>query len=185
MSRPNLFPFLLTALFLAVAPLRAAEELPPTIIECAGALETISTDTETIATFTDQVVITGNNLKLYCNFLKVVAINKGDSTTALGEYSFFKSLVATGNVRIVQGDREATCGRAEVFPNEDRILLSEDPVVRSIDGQYVVTGPEILLYRGQRRAVVRGTAKENSRIILPAMKNLGFEEEEPTETNTP
>jgi len=187
MSRPNLFPFLLTALSLVTVSLRAAEELPPTIIECAGAAETISTDTETIATFTDQVVVTGNNLKLYCDNLRVVAIRKGDPAATLGEYGFFKSLVATGRVRIVQGDREATCGRAEVFPNEDRIVLSENPVVRSIDDQYVVTGPEILLYRGQRRAVVRGTAEERSRITLPAMKNLGFEEEEaePAEIITP
>ena len=187
MSRPNLFLFLLTVFFLSTASLRAAKELPPTIIECAGALETISTDTETIATFTDQVVVTGNNLKLYCDHLRVVAINKGDTKAALGEYGFFKSLVATGRVRIVQGDREATCGRAEVFPNEDRIVLSENPVVRSIDDQYVVTGPEILLYRGQRRAVVRGTAEERSRITLPALKDLGFKEEakEPAETTTP
>ncbi len=187
MSRLNLFLLLLTAFSLATASLRAAEELEPTIIECAGAAETISTDTETIATFSDQVVVSGNNLKLYCDNLRVVASRKGDPTATLGEYGFFKSLVATGRVRIVQGDREATCGRAEVFPNEDRIALSENPVVRSIDDQYVVTGPEILLYRGQRRAVVRGTTEERSRITLPAIKDLGFEEEaaEPAETTTP
>lgn len=187
MSRPHLFSFLISALVLATTSLRAAEELPPTIIECAGAAETISTDTETIATFTDQVVVSGNNLKLYCDNLRVVAIRKGDPSATLGEYGFFKSLVATGRVRIVQGDREATCGRAEVFPNEDRIVLSENPVVRSIDDQYVVTGPEILLYRGQRRAVVRGTAEERSRITLPAIKDLGFEAKEAAspETTTP
>src|SRR5690606_11061163 len=119
--------------------------------------ETISTDTETIATFRDEVVVKGNNLELYCDFLKVVAIRKGDPTATLGQYGYFKSLVATGNVRIVQGDREATCGRAEVFPGEDRIVLSEHPVVRSTDDQYVATGPRLVLYRGQRRAVIEGT----------------------------
>lgn len=179
--------FLLPTLLLLVSPLRAAEELPPTIIECAGAAETISTDTETIATFQNQVVVTGNGLKLYCDFLKVVAIRKGDPTATLGQYGYFKSLVATGRVRIIQGDREATCGRAEVFPNEDQIVLSENPVVRSVDDQYVVTGPEILLLRGQRRAIVRGTTENHSRIILPAIKDLGFEEEnpQPAETTTP
>ena len=57
-------------------------------------------------------MVTGNNIKLYCDNLKVVAIRKGDPTATLGEYGYFKSLVATGRVRIVQGDREATCGRA-------------------------------------------------------------------------
>lgn len=177
MSRLPIFSLFATTLLFAGSVLHAAVEPPPTVIECAGLAETISTDTETIATFRDQVVITGNNLKLYCDFLKVVAIRKGDPTATLGQYGYFKSLVATGRVRIVQGDREATCGRAEVFPNEDRIVLSENPVVRSFDDQYVVTGPEILLYRGQRRAVVKGTEEQRSRITLPTIKDLGFEEE--------
>ncbi|MCF7687993.1 MAG: LptA/OstA family protein [Cephaloticoccus sp.] len=155
----------------------AGTELPPTVIECSGLAETISTDTETIATFHDQVVVTGNNLKLYCDNLKVVAIRKGDPTATIGQYGFFKSLVATGRVRIVQGDREATCGRAEVFPNEDRIVLSEEPVVRSFDDQYIATGPRLLLYRGQRRAVIEGTTEERARITLPAIKDLGFDAE--------
>lgn len=178
--------FLLTSLLLVISAHLGIGAPPPTVIESAGPAETISTDTETIATFRDQVVVTGNNIQLYCDFLKVVAIRKGDPTATLGQYGYFKSLVATGRVRIVQGDREATCGRAEVFPNEDRIVLSDNPVVRSLDDQYVVTGPEILLYRGQRRAVVRGTEKERSRITLPAIKDLGFdEEEEPAATENP
>jgi len=174
MSRFPLSSLLLAGLL--AAGLRAAEEPPATVIECAGAAETVSTDTETIATFRDQVVVTGNNLKLYCDFLKVVAIRKGDPTATIGEYGYFKSLVATGRVRILQGDREATCGRAEVFPGEDRIVLSENPVVRSTDDQYVASGPRLVLYRGQRRAVIEGTDDHRARITLPAMKDLGFDE---------
>jgi len=150
---------------------------PPTIIECAGPSELISTDTETTATFRDSVVVTGNNLSLHCDFLKVVATRKGDPTATLGQYGNFKSLVATGNVRIVQGDREATCGRAEVFPGEDRIVLSENPVVRSLDGEYSATGPQLVLHRGQRRAVIEGTADAPARITLPPIKDLGFDDE--------
>lgn len=186
MSRTPFSPLFLAGLLLFPAALHGEETPPPTVIECAGAAETISTDTETIATFRDQVVITGNNLKLYCDFLKVVAIRKGDPTATIGEYGYFKSLVATGRVRIVQGDREATCGRAEVFPSEDRIVLSENPVVRSMDDQYVATGPKLFLYRGKRRAVIEGTAESRARITLPPMKDLGFEEEnnKSSETST-
>ncbi|MFM1850817.1 MAG: hypothetical protein RIS54_501 [Verrucomicrobiota bacterium] len=162
---------------LATSLLRAQTDAPPTtIIECSGVAETISSDTETIATFRDQVVVTGNNIKLTCDFLQVVAIRKGDPSATLGSYGHFKSLVATGRVRIVQGDREATCGRAEVFPGEDRIVLSEDPVVRSFDDEYIATGPRLVLYRGQRRAVIEGNETERSRIVLPAIKDLGFDE---------
>jgi len=150
---------------------------PPTIIECVGLSELISTDTETTATFSDSVVVTGNNIELRCDFLKVVATRKGDPAATLGQYGNFKSLVATGNVRIVQGDREATCGRAEVFPGEDRIVLSETPIVRSLDGDYSATGPQLVLYRGQRRAVIEGTADAPARITLPPIKDLGFDEE--------
>jgi len=157
---------------------------PPTVIECVGLSELISTDTETTATFSDSVVVTGNNLSLHCDFLKVVATRKGDPTATLGQYGNFKSLVATGNVRIVQGDREATCGRAEVFPGEDRIVLSENPVVRSLDGDYSATGPQLVLYRGQRRAVIEGTADAPARITLPPIKDLGFDDETATSRTT-
>lgn len=185
MSRP--FPILIAMLLLVRAVALCAAEAPaPTVIECAGVFETISSDTETVSTFRDKVVLTGNNLKLYCDYLKVVAVRKGDPTATIGEYGYFKSLVATGKVRIVQSDREATCGRAEVFPGEDRIVLSEDPVVRSIDDQYVAAGPRLVLYRGQRRAVIEGTPDERVHITLPAIKDLGFEEENTTaEKNVP
>ncbi len=179
--------FLFVALLLTLtAPLRAADTPPSTEITCEGLFETISTDTETFSTFRDKVVVIGNNLRLYCDFLKVVAIRKGDPAATIGQYGYFKSLIATGNVRIVQGDREATCGRAEVFPGEDRIVLSEEPVVRSLDDQYVAAGPRLVLYRGQRRAVIEGTPEERVRITLPAIKDLGFEEEKKTsETPAP
>lgn len=160
---------------LAFAPSAPAAEPPPplTVIESSGPAETVSTDTETTATFRDNVVVTGNHIKLYCDYLRVVATRKGDPQATLGKYGYFKSLVATGHVRIIQDDREATCQRAEVFPGEDRIVLSGDPVVRSLDDQYVATGPQLILYRGQRRAVIAGTAEHPAKITLPAIKDLG------------
>ncbi len=158
----------------------AAEPTPiPTVVECAGLAETISTDTETIATFRDKVVVTGTNLKLYCDSLRVVAIRKGDPKATLGQYGYFKSLIAIGHVRIVQGAREATCGRAEIFPGEDKIVLSEDPVIRSMDEDYVAAGPRMILYRGQRRAVIEGNTNEPTKLTLPAIKDLGFDKNEP------
>ncbi|MFI5357984.1 MAG: LptA/OstA family protein [Opitutales bacterium] len=185
MSRSLFHSLLLAGLFAFLSAARAADEPPPTLIECAGAAETVSSDTETIATFHDKVVVTGNDLKLYCDFLKVVAIRKGDPKAVLGGYGYFKSLVATGHVRIVQGDREATCGRAEVFPGQDRIVLSDEPVVRSRDDQYVASGPRLVLYRGQRRAVIEGTTDAPAKITLPAIKDLGFEGETTADGKTP
>ncbi len=171
-------PLLLSAALLLLLPLalRAAVP-PPTVIECDGLAEVVSTDTETTATFRNKVTVTGNNIRLYCDYLEVIAFREGDPAATLGDYGSFKSLVAVGNVRIVQGDREATCGRAEVFPGENRIVLTEQPVVRSLDNQYVATGPRLELHRGQRRAVIVGAPDERVRITLPAIKDLGFDEE--------
>lgn len=183
--KPSLLFALCTLLVCSAA--RAAAPMTDTVVDCAGLFETVSTDTEITSTFRDKVVVTGNNLKLTCDFLTVIAIRKsGDPTAALGKYGYFKSLVATGHVRIVQGDREATCGRAEIFPGEDKIILSEKvgdalPRVRSLDDQYAAEGPRVILYRGQRRAVIEGEGDNGpgTRITLPALKDLGYDKAVP------
>ncbi|HEX2852520.1 MAG TPA: hypothetical protein VHO24_04720 [Opitutaceae bacterium] len=181
------FPFFFCAL-LSLASLRAADPVAnDTIVECSGVFDTISTDTEITSTFRDKVVVTGNNLKMTCDFLTVIAFRKsGDVPAALGKYGYFKSLVATGHVKIIQGDREATCARAEIFPGEDKIILSGKvdgalPRVRSLDDQYAAEGPRVVLYRGQRRAVIEGEGDggPGTRITLPAIKDLGYDKNAP------
>jgi len=172
-------PFrLLLALSFAAAPalslpsvLRAADQAQPTIIESAGPAEMVSTDTESTFTFRDQVVVTGTNLKLTCDLLVVVARRTGDPKATLGKQEDFKSLIATGHVRLLQNDREATCGRAEVLPGEDKVVLTENPKVRLLDGSNSeATGPRMTLLRGERRALIDGGT---THFILPPLKDLG------------
>jgi lipopolysaccharide export system protein LptA len=158
---------------LGVAPSGRAVEPQTTTID-ADSAESVSTDFETTTTFHDNVTATGNDITLNCDFLKVVATRVGDKTATLGKYGKFRYLLATGNVKIVQGDRVATCGRAEVFPGEDRIVLTESPVVKIESEHYEATGPRMVLYRGQRRAVIEGTPSQRTHIFLPAIKDLGF-----------
>lgn len=63
-------------------------------------------------------------------------------------------LVAEGNVRIVQGQRVATGGRAEYFRADERILLTGSPQV--VEGQNSVRGHEIELFPRENRSVVKG-----------------------------
>lgn len=159
---------------------RAAEKTPvppatppvPTVIE-SGAADMVSSATETTFTFRQNVTVTATNMKLLCDELVVVARRGGDPNATIGKQENFKSLIAVGNVRIIQGDREATCGRAAVYPGDDKVELTENPVVRSTKEGWVQTGPKMVLYRGERRAVVEGTATERPRLTLPAMKDLG------------
>ena len=179
-------PLMLRAQVLAPAP------APETIIECAGLAETTSTDTETVATFQDKVVVTGNNLKLTCDYLKVVASRKGDPKATIGKYGYFKTLIATGHVKIIQGDREAICGHAEIFPGEDRVVLSrasKDEPYPSIrirgdkpGNDFVGSGPRMILYRGERKAVIEPEDGVGSRFILPSIKDLGFDKTKPAVT---
>jgi lipopolysaccharide export system protein LptA len=166
-------PYLAAALAIAFsAPARAAD--PQTTTIDSDTLESISSDTETTTTCHDNVVVTGNDITLNCDFLKVIATRIGEKTVTIGKYGKFKYMLATGNVKIIQGDRVATCGRAEVFPGEDRIVLTDHCDVKIESEHYEVTGPRMVLYRGQRRAVVEGNPHERPHITLPAIKDLGF-----------
>jgi lipopolysaccharide export system protein LptA len=172
-------PLVATAAALALAAAARAADAPQTTIDCAGLAESTSTDTETTTVFHDQVVAVGNGITLDCDYLKVVATRLSEKSSTLGRHDSFKYLLATGHVRIVQGDRVATCGRAEVFPGDNRIVLTENPVVTIESEHYEASGPRMVLYRGQRRAVIEGTPGERSHILLPAIKDLGFPAEKP------
>ncbi len=176
-------PTLLLALFAAQGLLNAAENKPaavvPTIITSTS-MEMWSTDTETRSIFKENVTVTGNNLRLTCDKLDVTAVRlvgkdaQAEKNSTMPSVEKFKTLVATGNVHIVQGDREVTCGRAEVFPGEDRVVLTEKPVVIDNVGPYVATGDRIVLLRGERRIF-----GDNIRLQGPPIRDLGFEKDKP------
>jgi lipopolysaccharide export system protein LptA len=170
-SRPGVVLVFMASLALPSAG-RAAE--PPNTVIVSQALDMHSTDTETISVFTGNVVVTGNDLRITCDRLDVVSTRMGDKTDTVGRQENFKSLVATGHVHIVQQDREASCGRAEVLPREDKVTLTENPVVIDHGNNTVATGEPIMLLRGQRR--VLGT---NVQITLPPIKDLGFDKNAP------
>ena len=151
---------------------KPAAPIIPTVIT-SNEMEMWSTDTETRSVFKDNVVVTGNNLKITCDKLDVTATRLDDDKNkdaTVGTLEKFKTLVATGNVHIVQGDREVTCGRAEVFPTEDKVVLTEKPVVIDSSGPYVATGTRIVLLRGERRLF-----GDNIRLQGPPIRDLGFD----------
>lgn len=178
LPRPSLYALLLlgslTATF-AQTPAPAVKPVPaivPTVITSTE-MEMWSTDTETRSIFKENVVVTGNNLKITCDKLDVTATRLADDKNkdaTIGTLEKFKSLVATGNVHIVQGDREVTCGRAEVFPAEDKVVLTEKPVVIDSSGPYVATGTRIVLLKGERRLF-----GDNIRLQGPPIRDLGFD----------
>lgn len=166
--------------FLLVAALSAASSVlglaqnvatQPTEIN-ANRVDMTSTDTETTSVFDGNVVLTGTNLRITCDRLEVVAHRSGDTKAAFGKVDRFKSLIATGNVRILQGDREAACGRAIVLPGDDKLILQELPVLIDHAVGWTYRGDELEMHRGQRKV----TGK-NPRIVGPALKDLGVDKD--------
>ncbi len=150
MKTPRLGAVLVVIAGLAApATVRSAE--PPNTVIVSQSLDMHSTDTETISVFTGNVVVTGNDMRITCDRLDVVSIRNNDKTDTIGKQENFKSLIATGHVHIVQQDREASCGRAEVRPREDKVTLTENPVVIDHGNNTVATGEPIVLLRGERR----------------------------------
>ncbi len=178
------------AVALASPTLRAAEAAPQQTILDSAYAEFWSVGDETFFLFKSvpgkRVTLTGTNLKIVCDHLEVttVGLAKGDKTATLPPLEKFKYLLATGDVNILQSDREARAGRAEVFPKENKIVLTEKPVV--IDhGDDVVKdgvvdhsrdnigqGTKITMLRGERRVII-----EDSHFEAPPIKDLGFDQD--------
>lgn len=169
---------LLLCVFAHAAPsLFAAEVEPqPTTLTCDH-MDMWSEEEETKAICTGNVTVTGTNLLIVCDRLELIATRIGkEEGGAVPDLDKFRYLLATGNVSITQGSRVATCGRAEVFPREEKVVLTENPVVADKATEMVSAGDRITMLRGQERVVV-----ENPRLTGPPIKDLGFEKKEPEE----
>ena len=168
-------PLLLSCCALGLAvPARAAEPAAQkTTLECDHA-EMWSTGNETRGVCTGGVTLLGTDLKILCDRLEFTALGVGDKSSTLPTLDKFKYMLATGHVVILQADREATCGRAEVLPREDKVILTENPVLIDHATDWTSAGEKITLLRGERRVIV-----DKSRVTGPALKDLGYEKSPP------
>lgn len=172
---------LLTCAGLRLPAAQPAGQSQPTEL-FADLIVMTSTDTETRVICTGNVVLTGTNLRIACDRLEVVATRIGDPNDTLTTLEKFKYLLATGNVRLHQDQREVTCQRAEVLPAEEIVILSGAPVLidhlndvtvgTEVDhaNDYIAAGAEIILRRGQRQVEIKG-----ARVTAPEIKDLGAE----------
>jgi lipopolysaccharide export system protein LptA len=86
-------------------------------------------------------------------------------TATLGGRVQLREIVASGRVRIEQGERWATGGRA-VFDQERRVLvLSEDPILH--DGPNQIAGDRVVVYLDENRSVVEGGEKRVKAVLFP------------------
>lgn len=158
---------------LLLVPLAGLQAAPAAVPEVPTELRSDrlvmhSTDEESTAIATGNVILTGTNLRITCDSLTIIAARLGDKDSTIPEVEKFKYILATGNVRIVQGDRESTSQRAEVFPREDKVVLTEDPVIIDKSNGFAAAGETITLFRGKREILV-----DKPRFTGPPIGDLG------------
>jgi lipopolysaccharide export system protein LptA len=80
-----------------------------------------------------------------------------------------RQVVAVGNVRIDNGTRWATGGRA-VFEQTNRtVVLTEDPVMH--DGPNEVAGERVIVYLDENRSEVEGGRKRVKAVVYPSQED--------------
>jgi lipopolysaccharide transport protein LptA len=146
-------------------------------------LEMISSDTLNTFYFTGDVKVDSTNLRMNSDKMVVLASRstsdepsapKEKADTPLGA---IQKIVAAGNVHIFQKDREATSGRAEFFPGEGKMVLTDNPKVT--DNKTVVSGWRITLYQDQKRVVVEQDPNGTARPSLDLASLPGEEPSQP------
>jgi lipopolysaccharide transport protein LptA len=176
---------ILTAIALPLSAEEAAVETatpPPETVISSDRLEMKNDGDKSFFLFSDNVKMTGNNLVVTCDRLEVHADRTGDLDANIGQLGGIQQILAIGNVSISQEGRVARAGRAEVLPAEDKIVLTENPIV--MDEQGSVSGESMTFYRGERRAVVDSGSSGPARVVLPAIPDLGFMDEDDAEEET-
>lgn len=173
--------FAVFVLLFCAASLRAAEVPPaPTTLSCDH-MDMWSDGDETKAICTGNVVVTGTNLEIKADRLELIASRIDDpQAAAVPTLEKFRYLLATGKVSITQGSRTATCGRAEVLPREEKVVLTDNPVVVDRATNFVSAGEKITMLRGQERVEI-----EKPRLTGPPIRDLGFDRNEPAQPSRP
>ena len=100
---------------------------------------------QNVVTFKGNVVAKQENVTLHANML---AIYYDPDTKGI------KTVVATGNVKIVQLERRATSQKATFHQDENKVVLDGEAVIR--EGENVIRGERVIYYVDEERSVVEG-----------------------------
>ncbi len=143
-------------------------------------------DEKTRFYLTGNVVITGTNLKVTCDSLEALSV-KVEGQKSDNDVGNMEEIIATGNVHIIQDDRDATAGRAEIYPmgfekkpdptgkNNGVIVLKISPVLRDLKKGTVASAHEIRFHQGKGEAEFISAPDKTERptVILDEIPDLG------------
>ena len=145
-----LLPVLSVALLMTWPPLPAQTmddanpETPPPGSTIITSDELHSDQNTHISIFTGKVVVVGNQFRMTCQEMTVYFTkdNKVDR------------IVSTGDVIITQPDRVTHCGHAEYFHDDDKFVLTDQPVI--LDHKDELHGTKIIIYRTTQKIETEG-----------------------------
>lgn len=152
----------LVLLVLATASLAAAPALGREPLKIKS--DTLQADNEKkTATFEGKVVARQGDLTLHADRL-VISYSGAERDLARVE--------AFGNVRILQGTRQATSSHAVYDPKGATIVLDGSPKV--VQGEDVISGKQITYFVNEQKSVVTGGPNERvEAVIHPRGKDAG------------
>ena len=81
-----------------------------------------------------------------------------------GDMEEIEKIVAQGNVRMVQEDREATCREATYYHRDGKLVLRGEPVVR--EGDNWVSGKRITYYIDEQKSVAEGEGGDRVTVTI-------------------
>jgi lipopolysaccharide export system protein LptA len=126
-----------------------------------------------VVTYRGDVEAVQGNIRVRSDDLTITLVASGDdpggtkrpSGSSGAERVTLQEIVATGAVRIEQGERFAT-GQRAVFDQTRRILLlTGDPVLH--DGPNEVAGERVVVYLDEDRSVVEGGRRRVKAVLYP------------------
>jgi len=143
----------------------------------------VSREKDNYFLFTGNVEIHATNMVATCERLEVYASKDAEPSPEKKQDKEKKKekapigkierIMAIGKVRLIQQDRVATAGKAEIYPQEGRVVLLESPVVT--DKQGTLTGYRITLLQGEQKVTVESGAGQRPKITLPQIPDLGID----------
>ncbi|MFI3290714.1 MAG: LptA/OstA family protein [Opitutales bacterium] len=101
--------------------------------------------------FEGNVEIDSTDMQANCNKIEVKMAKEGDASVKK-----ISHIIATEDVIITQGLKEAKAGRCDIFPNEEMISLSESPVVLDKGNNSSATGYRMTYRKGKKGISIEG-----------------------------
>jgi lipopolysaccharide export system protein LptA len=108
-----------------------------------------------VITFIGDVVARQKEFTLYADRLFLFLDEAGKE---------IQKIVARGNVRMVQGERTATCDEATYYHREGTVVLQGEPVVR--EGNNWVSGKRIIYYIDEQKSVAESEGEERVKVTI-------------------